>query len=282
MGVWRVVLGFCFFFSFAVSAAPNSNKDHYYGRDFLSSNQNRGAIKEDIHLIVSGYHSSQTGEFDEIAKQCTGKSCFKHTAIGYRRAREFLFGKFYLVKEGKGFGVKDVYCQKVREADEFEGEKPGPNQIPDHRVINAEHTWPQSMFTKSFSGEDQKSDLHHLFPTDSELNSKRSSWNFGEVNREVETLKCPQSKLGNDRNSGEMVFEPPQAHKGNVARALFYFAIRYKTSLNSNEEATLRKWHEEDPVDAEENLRNEEIFKLQYNRNPFVDYPELVNRVADF
>jgi deoxyribonuclease-1 len=280
MGVWRVVL--CFFFSLSAVAAPNPDKNSYYGRELLSSNQSGVSLREELHLIVAGYHSSQGGQFDEISKQCAGKSCFKHTAIGYRRAREFLFGKFYLVNKGKGFGVKDVYCQTVRDAHEFEGEKPGPNQIPDHRVINAEHTWPQSMFTKSFSREDQKSDLHHLFPTDSELNSKRSSWWFGEVNREAETLKCPQSKLGNDRNSGDMVFEPPQAHKGNVARALFYFSVRYKTNLDSNEEATLRKWHEEDPVDSEEASRNEEIFKLQLNRNPFIDHPNLVDRISDF
>lgn len=290
MGVWRVLgLGvFCLLLSFSASNLEASyekasfQKESYYGKDFASSGRKSGNLKEQLHEILVSYHSPKSGGHDSITTSCETKNCYRHTAIGYRKAREFLFGKFYLVKQSRGFGVKDVYCERVRDADEFDGDKPGPNSIPDHRVVNAEHTWPQSMFTRNFSAEDQKSDLHHLFPTDSEMNSKRSSLSFGEVNRETETLKCPESKLGNDRLSGDVVFEPPQSHQGNVARAIFYFSTRYKTELGKDEEATLRKWHREDPVDAEEAQRNEEIYQLQKNRNPFVDFPDLVDQIADF
>ncbi len=281
MGVWRLVFGVVLV-SISSSAWASDTKDFYYGKDFALGGRKNGDVKARLHEILNSFHSPQSGGFDSITSSCNTKNCYRHTAIGYKRAREFLFGKFYLVRDSQGFGVKDVYCQKVREAEEFAGEKPGPNSIPDHRVVNAEHTWPQSMFTRSFSNEDQKSDLHHLFPTDSELNSKRSSLWFGEVSRESETLKCPESKLGNDRVSGDLVFEPPQQHQGNVARAIFYFTTRYKTTLGENEENTLRRWHREDPVDAEERQRNEEIFRLQKSRNPFVDYPELVDEVANF
>jgi endonuclease I len=47
-------------------------------------------------------------------------------------------------------------------------------------------------------------------------------------------------------------------------------------------EAVLRKWHKDDPVDDEERDRNEKIMKLQGNRNPFIDYPELVDKINDF
>jgi deoxyribonuclease-1 len=281
MGVWRVGFG-VLFLAFCSSAGASDAKDFYYGKEFALGGRKSGDVKERLHEILNSFHVPKAGNFDNITATCEAKNCYRHTAVGYKRAREFLFGKFYLVRAGKGFGVKDVYCQKVRESDEFSGEKPGPNSIPDHRVVNAEHTWPQSKFTRSFSNDDQKSDLHHLFPTDSELNSKRSSLWFGEVNRELEELKCPESKLGNDRTSGDLVFEPPQQHQGNVARAIFYFSTRYKTKLGENEENTLRKWHREDPVDAEETQRNEEIFQLQKSRNPYVDYPELVDEVADF
>jgi endonuclease I len=67
-----------------------------------------------------------------------------------------------------------------------------------------------------------------------------------------------------------------------VARAIFYFAARYKMKVGGAEEATLRKWNHEDPVDAEEAARNDMIEDVQGNRNPFVDYPELIDQVKVF
>jgi endonuclease I len=78
------------------------------------------------------------------------------------------------------------------------------------------------------------------------------------------------------------VFEPPTVHKGRVARALFYFSVRYDIPLDPEEEAYLKKWNAEQPVDQEEITRNEEIYKAQGNRNPFIDYPELASLIADF
>ena len=78
------------------------------------------------------------------------------------------------------------------------------------------------------------------------------------------------------------MFEPPQQHKGNVARALFYFSTKYKLAIDPNEEAVLRKWASEDPVDVEEMHRNDEIEKAQHSRNPFIDFSELINNISDF
>ncbi len=274
--VWRVLfLGL--FLGASVQAADLDAKKAYYGQDFFQSS---GALKEKLFHVLAGSHQAVSGGYDQISPKCGGK-CYRHEAIGYKRAREFLFGDFYLVKDGSEYGVKDVYCQRVAAASEFSGAKPGPNAIPDHRTINAEHSWPQSHFTKSFPNEEQKSDLHHLFPTDSEMNSSRSSFDFGDVVAGAEDLKCSTARLGQSRN-GNRVFEPPMQHKGNVARAIFYFSTRYKMQVGSEEEATLREWNRLDPVDAEERERNERIFELQKNRNPFVDYPELVEQVADF
>ena len=75
---------------------------------------------------------------------------------------------------------------------------------------------------------------------------------------------------------------PPAEHKGNVARALFYFAICYNLSISETEEFYLRQWHLFDPVDAEEIERNDQIEELQGNRNPFIDNPELVSSIRNF
>ncbi|MNY19098.1 Extracellular ribonuclease precursor [compost metagenome] len=145
--------------------------------------------------------------------------------------------------------------------------------------FNAEHTWPQS---KGAVGS-AKSDLHHLFPTDCDANSKRSSYPFGEV-VQIE-WQGGGSKLGLDKK-GNRVFEPRADQKGNTARALFYFYMVYGQRADlSNfkyEEETLKKWHAQDPVTAEDRARNDAVQRHQGNRNPFVDAPEYVQAVGNF
>jgi endonuclease I len=191
-------------------------------------------------------------------------------------------GHFYLSKQNGEYAVKDVYCDRLVSESEFKSHKPGPNRIPDSRVINAEHTWPQSKFSGMFSKEMQRSDLHHLFPTDSEMNSARSSYPFGEVVQDSLELKCRDARMGSVAESRGTYFEPPKGHKGNVARALFYFSIRYQMNIDSVQEKYLRAWHLEDAPDDEELRRNEEIYLIQGNRNPFIDHPEVVDLIDDF
>ncbi len=207
----------------------------------------------------------------------------RHTSIGYGNARVFLMGKFYLVQETNHFGVKDVYCSREIMDSEFPaGKTPAPNKIPDDSIINTEHTWPQSRFNSGFNKEMQKSDLHHLFPTDSKINNIRANYKFGEVQHDAKSLKCQGPRFGTAEAGSDLIFEPPQIHKGNVARAIFYFSIKYNLSIDPNEEATLRRWNKADPVDDEEMSRNTEIEKVQHSRNPFVDFPELSDRIGDF
>jgi endonuclease I len=88
--------------------------------------------------------------------------------------------------------------------------------------------------------------------------------------------------LGKPRSGRSVVFEPPTEQKGNTARALLYFSVRYGMKIDLEEEQTMKEWSRLDPVDEEERARNERIFDLQKDRNPFVDYPELVEKISDF
>ncbi|MFP5519869.1 MAG: endonuclease I family protein [Bdellovibrionia bacterium] len=269
--------------------AAQSTLIPYYGEEFYQQLKS-GATGEDlmakIKQVLRSYHIRQGANPDIIAGDCQGQGgCYRHESIGYGRARIFLLGNFYLVRDNNGYGVKDVYCDTVRSEREFgKGARPGPNQIPDNTVVNTEHTWPQSRFNGRHPDDYQKSDLHHLFPTDSQLNAIRGNHPFGEVVRDQQNLKCASgARFGmGDGRARRDVFEPPQGHKGNVARALFYFSLRYDLPIDQDEEATLRKWHREDPVDNEEVTRNEEIFKIQGNRNPFIDFPDVVDKINNF
>jgi len=235
--------------------------DQYYGSDLVhgleSGQLKNGALLSKLQKVLS-----------------TG-----HKSLGYDGARKQLFGKLFLEKVANHWAVKDVYCERTFTDQEL---KIGPGLIPDGNVINTEHTWPQSRFTDRFPKDVQKSDLHHLFPTDNEMNSHRGNLRFGEVSDEIENLKCPIAELGHDETSDEIVFEVPARHKGNAARAIFYFATRYQMQLSDAEEAHLRQWHQQDPADREETLRNEEIHKIQGNRNPYVDFPNLLQSVDQF
>jgi hypothetical protein len=184
----------------------------------------------------------------------------QHTYFEYRPAREHLFSH---IDSHDGW-VEGVYTGLLVET----------MVIPDHTIMNTEHTWPKSRLSGA-----AETDLHHLFPTSSYANSKRSSFRFGNVISP--SWQQGGSKLGQDIE-GNVVFEVRASNRGNAARAMFYIAVMYAYEIPANEEATLRAWSEEDPVDAVEQARNNEVEIAQGNRNPFVDSPELVGQITDF
>lgn len=231
------------------------DKGQYYGQDFKVNLEN----------------AKKSGEIRKFLQKVAEKDQF---VMDYTQARTLLFEKIDLDNKNGHYYVHDVYCQKDYE------QGVGPNQIPSDKELNVEHTWPQSRFTNEFPAGTQKSDLHHLYPADSLMNNKRASWKFGIVNGSSENLKCVESKLG--RTTDGFRFEPPNNHKGNVARSLFYFSIRYNIKIDPDEEAVLRQWNKMDPVDEDEQSRHEAIFQVQHNRNPFIDYPELAEDIADY
>ena len=137
--------------------------------------------------------------------------------------------------------------------------------------FNTEHTWPQSLFS---SQDPMVSDMHHLFPVDENANSTRSNNPFGMVSN-------PQWQQGGSKSAGGL-FEPKDAHKGRAARALFYFAIRYQNynSFLTGQEKILREWNTTFLPTTKDSFRNEAIYKLQKNRNPFIDHPEFADRIT--
>lgn len=145
---------------------------------------------------------------------------------------------------------------------------------PDSEDMNTEHTWPQSW---GADAPPMECDLHHLFPTDSNANAQRSNYPFGVVSSA--SWSEGGSKLGNN-SSGTRVFEPRDAHKGNAARAMLYYAMRYGESISSSDRALYRSWSALDPVDAAEIKRSEDIGSYQAHPNPYVVCPWLVEEVT--
>ncbi len=165
----------------------------------------------------------------------------------------------------------------------YTGRKIKTSGIPDPNEFNCEHTWPQS---KGSDVEPARTDIYHLYPSWETANSKRGNYAFGNVTRNI-TWQDGGSKLGQADGSSDIIFEPRDTHKGNIARSMFYYATRYGNRKGANDtqgfltsmESTLRSWSDIDTVDAAERNRNEGIAKLQLRRNPYIDHPEFTERI---
>lgn len=158
---------------------------------------------------------------------------------------------------------------------------------------NREHIWAKS---HGDFGTDKGpgTDIHALRACDASVNSDRSNRFFDEGGTShSEATGC---KFDND----DFTWEPRDAVKGDIARMIFYMAVRYEgegdePNLEMTDDlsystisdktpvfgklSTLKIWHEQDPVDDSERARNEKVYTIQGNRNPFIDRPEYVESV---
>lgn len=158
---------------------------------------------------------------------------------------------------------------------------------------NREHSWPQSWFNNAGV---PSSDMFHIYPTDGKVNGIRSNNPYGEVaTASITTLNG--SMLGSSATAGYSgtVFEPIDEYKGDVARGYFYMCVRYyledTTWSNSSNQMCnkseiepwglqqLLAWHHQDTVSLKEINRNNAIYQIQNNRNPFIDNPQWADSV---
>lgn len=150
--------------------------------------------------------------------------------------------------------------------------------------INTEHTFPQS---KGAETGNPRADMHHLYPTRVEPNGARGEFPFSEIaNNQTEKwyylnqtqTSIPTSNIDRYSEYKNGVFEPREDHKGNVARAMFYFYTMYKTEADladnnyfESQRITLCNWHLLDPADQDEASRTWKIASYQDGKpNPFV------------
>ena len=144
---------------------------------------------------------------------------------------------------------------------------------------NREHVWPQSLGQSK--DEPGGYDLHHVRPTLYDLNEARGNLVYGNVAHiSANEVKYKGTVYA---YKSTRAFEPKDDVKGDVARIVFYYAIKYDYDLSIIvDDKTCKdilEWNELDPVSEIEIMRNNEVEKLQNNRNIFIDYPELANYI---
>ncbi|WP_417431486.1 endonuclease [Halpernia sp.] len=171
---------------------------------------------------------------------------------------------------------------------------------------NKEHMMPQSTF---YSNYPMQADLNFIVPTDARINQLRSNYPYGKAGATnyytfSNTSKISKNATPNAVYTGR-VYEPIDEFKGDIARSLLYFAVRYegklgsfkfetdpdptkdRNPLNGTEEQVYDQsfldlmllWSANDPVSQREIDRNNAIYGIQKNRNPFIDHPEWVNLI---
>ena len=165
-----------------------------------------------------------------------------------------------------------------------------------------EHVWPKSRGFKKQS-QDGYTDLHHLRPADRNINGSHSNYGYDVGGKPVMdkltdgTKVDSTAKLDTQNDS----FEPPNRAKGQVARMIFYMAVRYQPGDDQSPEnmpdlvlkdnnqrttepwigdlCTLLQWHNQfGPTDFERR-RNDRVMEIQGNRNPFIDEPGWANLI---
>ncbi|MGM0636613.1 MAG: endonuclease [Bacteroidota bacterium] len=197
--------------------------------------------------------------------------------------------------------VLDMYSEQPNSSDSYNynhfSQQCG-NYNGEASCYNREHLVPQSTFN---SASPMKNDYFHVVPTDGYVNGMRSNHPFGEVGSASFT-STNGSQTGSSITPGYngTVFEPIDEFKGDIARSVLYFAVRYEEEINggwsTNNVLTINdpsqfyqqwyidlliSWHLNDPVSQREIDRNNNGYIFQGNRNPFIDHPEYVQLIWD-
>jgi len=231
--------------------------------------------------IPSGYYNALDGKSGATLK-AAALSCIKgQKVISYGDNTWDVFYDSDVRPDGTWW---DIYSNERRYASSG------------HGGMNIEHAVANSWWGKTKN--EAYKDIHHLFPSDSNANSRKSNYPLGEAStvtwtNDVTIIGKPSNGHG---GQGGYVYEPADEYKGDNARVYFYMATRYPNiswrtdnytswgimfkqqdypTLNDWSQELLLRWADLDEVSQKEIDRNEAIYKHQKNRNPFVDLPGL-------
>lgn len=228
------------------------------------------------------YYQQADGSKGQALKTALYGIIKEHGELGYGELWE-AFKSTDAREDGK---VWDMYSGVT----DYEFVTSGKNYKKEGDCYNREHSMPKSWFNDETP---MYTDLVHLVPTDGYVNGKRGNNPFGETNSPTYTSEGGFSKLGPSSIAGYIgtVFEPNDEYKGDFARIYFYMVTCYEDKVSTWESdmldhnsypaftdwalGMLLHWAEEDPVSKKEIDRNNAVYNIQGNRNPYVDYPGL-------
>ncbi|MDA3867130.1 MAG: endonuclease [Salinivirgaceae bacterium] len=242
--------------------------------------------------IPSGYYDGTDGLTGTELKQTLKNIIDGHNSQSYSA----LWDHFLSTDRKSNNKVWDMYSDVPGGTPPYEfsfvSDQCGSYQV-ESDCYNREHSWPKSWFNEDYP---MNTDIMHIVPTDGYVNGQRGNNPYGEVDRVLwESENGSKVGLSGFSIMTGTVFEPIDTYKGDFARIYFYMSTRYYNDDNGWYEndlvdganltpvgvALLMKWHQEDPVSQKEIDRNNAIYEIQGNRNPFVDHPEFARAIWD-
>lgn len=261
---------------------------NYYGS--IPSNLNCADLKTALHNLIDN-----------------------HDVIEYTSSEFDVWDSHYVTDcrtndAGTDIILRDRYSDNPTGAEPYEythgvDRDPGGTVNSEGVYYNREHVFPTSWWGGGNSAVDtQFTDIHMIIPADKFVNQERSNFPMGEV-ASVDLTFENGSLLGASGSAAytNTVFEPIDEYKGDIARIFFYMAVRYENIIANWENENSRGddvldgmaytvyedwfrdqlilWHNADPVSTVEMDRNNGVYAIQGNRNPFVDNPVYVNDV---
>ncbi len=225
----------------------------------------------------NGYYNSASGKKKDQLKTALHYIVRNHTVLDYGT----LWLAFRETDQKDNGTVWDMYSNYIRTFSSYD--------------LNREHSFPKSWWGGDVNA--AYTDLNHIYPSDAVANEAKSNYPLGEVGNNP-SFYNGVSTVGNNQFPGYtgVVFEPADTYKGDFARTYFYMVTcyqdyynqwRYLYMIDANTYPVLKtwavnlllEWHRADPVSEKELNRNEAVFLLQNNRNPFIDYPQLAEHI---
>jgi len=241
--------------------------------------------------IPSGYYDNAIGKSDKALMTALEGIIYSHTELTYA----YMWTAFDYTDVGDDGYYIDMYsnCKYNNQSDHTSG----ASYVG--QGINREHSFPKSWYN---SETPTYTDLFMLIPTDAYVNQRRSNYPYGVCsNGETYTngSYTMLGKIGTSTYDGytSTVFEPDDEYKGDLARIYFYIVTCYNSNVSGWSSGQLdyssngykafsdwsiqmlMEWHRADPVSEKELNRQEAAYKLQGNRNPYVDHPELAEYI---
>ena len=242
--------------------------------------------------IPQGYYAAAENKSGQELRTAMHNIIKNHTSLSYNELWQAFYTTDVRPDNGK---VWDMYSDRPSGTPAYYftfGSDQCGNYSGEGDCYNREHSVPKSWFGGSVAP--MYTDLFHLVPTDGFVNSKRSNLPLGKVINATWT-STNGSKVGTSNISGYSgsVFEPIDSFKGDFARIYFYMAVCYmdknlgvETQSNFSggdlkpwAKELLLQWAAMDPVSQKEIDRNNAVYQLQHNRNPFIDHPELAEKI---
>uniref|UniRef100_UPI0027120C70 endonuclease I family protein n=1 Tax=uncultured Muribaculum sp. TaxID=1918613 RepID=UPI0027120C70 len=233
--------------------------------------------------IPDGYYASLKGKKGAELKTAVHEIIKKADVLDYGSGTGHTWEGFYSTDRMDNGQVVDRYSNDIRYFGKSGSVISG---------MNIEHSFPKSWWEGTQN--QAYKDLYNLMPCEQKINSSKSNYPMGKVTSVKTDNGCTRIGTGNE---GYQLWEPADKWKGDFARGYMYMATAYQQFSWSGTQAlqilqqgsypTLRKWAytlymewaRKDAVDALEVERNNAVSRIQGNRNPFVDFPNLMEYI---